>query len=48
MHSMDNCEQCELYDEQAIKCKNVALWTWKLRDSQLEEKKYKESERKGL
>lgn len=39
MHSMDNCEQYELYDKQAIKCKNVALWTQKLRDSQLEGKK---------
>ena len=48
MHSMDNCEQYELYDKQAIKCKNVALWTQKLRDSQLEGKKYKKSERKGL
>lgn len=45
---MDNCEQYELYDEQAIKSKNIALWTLKLRDSQSEKKKIQKCERKGL
>lgn len=43
---MDNCEQYELYDEQAIKSKNIALWTLKRRDSQSEKKKYKNANEK--